>query len=179
MVKSKIVCLGWGSLIWDHRELKIKSEWFNDGPSLPVEFTRISNDQRVTLIIDRESKPIKTLWNQMIVNSLEEAKESLRAREGTIMNRIHHISANDDPNDDIQIAVRNWLVERELNSAIWTGLSYSAATNNLRPSIDFILEHIERLDTPERKVTFEYIKKAPEQIDTEYRKAMIDKFVFR
>jgi len=27
-----IVCLGWGSLIWDHRDLPIGGGWRNDGP---------------------------------------------------------------------------------------------------------------------------------------------------
>jgi len=46
---AKIIVLGWGSLIWDPRELKIKnSEWQKDGPNLPIEFARISQDGRLT-----------------------------------------------------------------------------------------------------------------------------------
>lgn len=40
----KIVVLGWGSLIWNPGDLKINSEWQKDGPTLPIEFARVSSD---------------------------------------------------------------------------------------------------------------------------------------
>ena len=49
----KIAVLGWGSLIWDPKELDANNEWNNDGPFLPIEFARISNNGRLTL--DRKS----------------------------------------------------------------------------------------------------------------------------
>ena len=60
----KIAILGWGSLIWSRRELKIdlkkgKRGWYKRGPFLPIEFARISEAkhgglymyERLTLVI--------------------------------------------------------------------------------------------------------------------------------
>ena len=48
----KIAILGWGSLIWNPRILKVAGDWTLDGPTLPIEFSRISDNDRLTLVID-------------------------------------------------------------------------------------------------------------------------------
>jgi hypothetical protein len=47
-----IAILGWGSLVWDQRVLPTESEWNSEGPRLPIEFSRVSQDGRLTLVID-------------------------------------------------------------------------------------------------------------------------------
>jgi len=39
---SHILILGWGSLIWSPGELKTVGDWSLDGPTLPIEFSRIA-----------------------------------------------------------------------------------------------------------------------------------------
>ena len=55
----KIACLGWGSLVWRPDNLLIRSEWFSDGPFLPIEFARRSQDGRLTLVIVEKAKPVR------------------------------------------------------------------------------------------------------------------------
>jgi hypothetical protein len=46
-----IAVIGWGSLIWCPGILRTKSRWHSDGPALPIEFARISGDNRLSLVI--------------------------------------------------------------------------------------------------------------------------------
>ena len=172
-LKMKIVCIGWGSLIWNPGELIIQNHWFEDGPMLPIEFTRISNDNRVTLIIDREAKSIKTLWALMTCDDLYKAKESLMKREGiSKIDRIHSAIQNETVKDKIESEIQKWLIEKGIDSAIWTGLSYSKKTKYKRPSIDCIISHLSNLTDGQKKDAENYIRKAPKQINTEYRKTI-------
>jgi len=169
----KISCIGWGSLIWKPDRLKIQNKWFEDGPLLPIEFTRISCDDRVTLIIDEKANPVRTIWALMKVKNLDEAIESLKERERTSKKRIHHVLSSDNPTEEIKKTIRFWLKEKELDAAIWTGLSYSKKTQNIRPNIDTIIDHLKNIiDYKTQKVAEEYIRKAPIQIDTEYRRVI-------
>lgn len=165
----KIACIGWGSLIWDPRELKIGNDWNDDGPMLPVEFTRISEDGRVTLIIDEYAKPVRTLWTLMTCKDFDEAKESLRKREGTNESFIHSVTQNKETTDEIKIIVQDWIKLKGFDSAIWTGLSYSKKIKG-RPSIEEVISHLTNLDENIKQSAKNYIKMAPRQINTEYRR---------
>ena len=54
---SFIIYLGWGSLLWDHSNLKLKSPWIPSSIKLPLEFSRISDKGagRLTLVIDKKN----------------------------------------------------------------------------------------------------------------------------
>lgn len=176
-MKQKIACIGWGSLIWRPERLKIQNHWYEDDPILPIEFTRISSDNRVTLIIDKEANPVRTLWTLMTCNDLDESKKSLFEREG-VKNEflIHSVNQNDKVTDEIQIVIQNWLKEKNIDSAIWTGFSFSVKTENERPSIEKIISHLNKIEHRENQLAEEYIRKAPRQIDTEYRREIEKEF---
>ena len=58
----KIGILVWGSLYWDPRNLNTTGEWFFDGPILPIEFSRISGGNRLTLVITPGFDNVTTLF---------------------------------------------------------------------------------------------------------------------
>ena len=67
----KFAVLGWGSLIWDPRELKIAAKFAPNGPLLPIEFCRVSKDGRFTYLAFRAPskfilRPLRHLKIQMI-----------------------------------------------------------------------------------------------------------------
>jgi hypothetical protein len=172
-----IACLGWGSLIWRPEALQILGKWFDDGPLLPIEFTRQSDNGRMTLIIDPIAKSVRTLWALMSVDSLPAAIKSLKEREGVKKdNLIHSANVNDEEGDNIRSTIINWMKFHQLDSAIWTGLSYSEKTDNQRPTIDYVLKHLRDANYEVRRIAEEYIRKAPKQIDTSYRRRIEQEF---
>ena len=48
----KSAVLAWGSLVWDPRDLQLAAEFAPNGPLLPIEFCRVSDDGRLTLVVD-------------------------------------------------------------------------------------------------------------------------------
>jgi len=173
--KIKIACIGWGSLIWNPENLACQNKWFEDGPLLPIEFTRISGNNRVTLIIDKNSSPVRTLWSLMLHSNLDDCINSLMTREGTTKENIHYTSANDTCEDKFESLIKKWLLEKHIDLAIWTGLSFSKKTNSKRPTVVEIIKHLEQLTGTERSIAEEYIRLAPRQIDTEYRREIENK----
>lgn len=166
----KIACLGWGSLIWKPESLLIQNKWFDDGVILPIEFSRQSDNGRMTLIIDEKALPVRTLWALMTTEDLSEAIASLKEREGTAKKNIHSVQATDSVAQGYRKSIVEWLISKQLEVAIWTGLSYSDHTNNERPKIDYVVDHLRKLEHNRKKVAEEYIRRAPKQIDTKYRR---------
>ena len=165
----KIACLGWGSLIWRAEKFPIKGEWFEDGPFVPVELTRQSNDGRITLVIDPISKPLRVLWAQMIPTDLNEAIIALQSREETTLKNIGHWEEGQKAPDDIP-KLPAWAQSHGLNAVIWTNLRQKFnKKNGCRPTIEEVLEYLKKLEGNELIEAKRYIEFAPRQINTLYR----------
>ena len=71
----KVAIIGYGSLVRNLKDLPVEMDIFNEnGPELPLEFSRISKDGRLTLVID-EKRGIqnKTFYTVSRQNNLEKA----------------------------------------------------------------------------------------------------------
>ena len=80
-----IACLGWGSLIWDQRELTTRGKWHEDGPMISVEFMRVSMDGRLTLVLaplEKAVPKVRSLCAVMDMSNLNDAIGALRCRQG-------------------------------------------------------------------------------------------------
>ena len=78
----RIAILGWGSLIWEPRELETIGGWQMGGPVLPIEFSRVSNDGRLTLVVDEKNGvDVPTRYILSSRTDMAGAIENLRVRE--------------------------------------------------------------------------------------------------
>lgn len=169
-----IACLGWGSLIWNPEALLIQRRWFSDGPILPVEFVRQSNDGRLTLVLHADAKPVRTLWALMDVNDLEDARHSLRSREGISEENIERIAylqvGSGEPSDTIRRTIGIWAASKHLDAVIWTNLGARFNNrNSVAPTAQEALNYLQSLDATTRDIAENYIRRAPPQIDTNFR----------
>lgn len=169
-----IACLGWGSLVWDARDLPIQRQWFTDGPLVKVEFMRQSRDNRITLVLHGSAEPVRSLWAFMTVRTLDEAKKALAAREGIPDKNIYkHVGCwlrgNADPPCIPEIGA--WAVSRGIEHVVWTALPPKFKGENGKcPSLEEVIEHLSGRTGPERDNAENYVRRAPKQIDTPYRR---------
>jgi hypothetical protein len=171
-----IACVGWGSLIWDKRDLDVDG-WRADGPVLPVEFARQSSDGRITLVIAPRCEPVTTLWSLFNTRDLAEARESLRQRE-----RIPRSSAGDliadwhrgeNPASEHDVTISAWAATRDFEAAVWTNLSPKFAGRDGRiPTENDVVAYLQALKSEARAAAEEYVRRAPRQINTAYRRAI-------
>jgi len=169
----KIACLGWGSLIWDPRELPIQRRWFEDGPFVPVEFTRQSSDGRITLVIEPCAAPVRVLWAVMLSPDLPSAREALRNREGITGNnwtsRIGSWQRGQGAPQPIP-ELAEWAQAHGVDAAVWTALGPRFNGQETAPSADQVIAYLRGLTGPKRENAERYVRCAPRQIDTEYRR---------
>jgi hypothetical protein len=169
----KIACLGWGSLIWDPRSLPIQREWFQDGPSAPIEFTRQSSDGRMTLVIDLRAAYVRLLWAMMLPSDLTTARKALRDREGiTRKDWSSDIGSwkGGDVAPDVIPELPAWADAHGLDAGIWTALKPKFNDKEISPSIQQVIAYLQSLTGTKRDKAEQYIRSAPRQIDTEYRR---------
>jgi hypothetical protein len=169
----QIAVIGWGSLISSPGILRLRSRWHRDGPSLPVEFARISGGNRLTLVIDLSSHTQQTLWASSASDELPQVRENLREREGTRLSLIHTASADGRFSEGIAESVKEsvsaWLRQNpHLSGCVWTGLTsnWGRERNCIYSPADAV-GYLRGLDdaAPAR----EYVQTTPSQIQTETR----------
>jgi len=167
---SLIACLGWGSLVWDARELPIQRAWFHDGPFAKLEFVRHSKGDRITIVLEPNALPVRTLWALMDSTDLNGAREALRKREGCNLEDIATWSKGEGC-PPLIVDVPQWANARGVESLVWTALpSKFNGTNGKTPTVEEVISHLSCLTGAARDNAERYIRFAPRQIDTNYRR---------
>ena len=185
---TKIAILAWGSLIWKPGVLKISGDWDRDGPVLPIEFSRISDNGRLTLVID-EKDGVDTVTRYAVSEfpELDAAIKNLQEREGAPnQNRIGFVDLPRDRTNDWAAKqhpnalrrIRVWAAQRKIEAVIWTAIGPRFLEKRGEPfSPDAALRYLKSLDEPTRAMALEYILKAPSEVRTSVRRKV--EFAFR
>ena len=177
----KIACLGWGSLIWNPNGLPVR-EWATDGPSLPVEFARQSENGRLTLVLLDQGQRVSMLYAAMKVPDLEAAVLGLATREGCAKRRIGYWASSVGVREAFAHAqdIGSWAQERSLDAVVWTALpARFGGIDGRMASAEEAISYLANLEGEKRQMAEEYVRKAPAQIRTPYRRLIEEKLGWR
>ncbi|MEH3023832.1 MAG: hypothetical protein PGN19_13980 [Pseudomonas oryzihabitans] len=177
----KIACLGWGSLIWKPAELPVASDWFADGPWLPIEFAREGDSGELATVLCDDVAEVRVLWAWLSVDDLDGAREALREREGVPAEQPECIGSwPKGPATDFQAAIGDWARGQGLDAVVWTALPpRSAGLNRRKPSPEAALTYLRTLDPERQAHARDYIRRTPVAIDTAYRRLIESTFNWR
>lgn len=164
----KIAILGWGSLIWQPKELALDKTfgWKNDGPTLPIEFARISKDGRLTLVITKNGTKVPVLYALSNYQNLDEVVLNLAIREGSGRKSIGYYDKSSDvfspATFGFKTNILEWINQMDFDAVIWSDLSEKLESKNP-------VEYLKTLTGHKYTLAEEYIRRTPVQIKTDLR----------
>lgn len=182
----KIAILGWGSLIWQPKDLKFDENigWKENGSVLPIEFARISKDGRLTLVITPNGTEVPTLYSVSSFDSLDLAVLNLAVREGSGRMSIGSYNKSKDEFSPIDFLfkenIKNWIQTTDFDAVIWTNLPENWEIRNEEKVViktidpNNRIEYLQNLKGYQSALAEEYIRNTPKQIATSYRKQIIE-----
>lgn len=183
----RIAILGWGSLIWDQRDLPISGDWERGGPVLPIEFSRISTRGEragcLTLVINEQhGVKVTTRFALSPRTKLDQAIADLRIREGTSSDSIGYVNLVSDTvrvytrqqHPNACSAIKAWAQAQRWDAVVWTALPSNFDTEKKNPfSVDAAIQHLNGLVEPAKSHALAYLQKAPLEVVTPVRTAAI------
>ena len=180
----KIAIIAWGSLVYDPRTLKIIGDWNNNGPILNIEFSRVSKDGRLTLVVDLDNgEEVKTYFAQSKRDDLGDAIADLRDREGTIRKWIGFFDLSNNINSkaeffdqvDVFAKIQNWCRNQKFDAAVWTALPPQFEDQTKKEfSVDNAVNYLKNLPKSVKENALKYISKAPQEIVTPLRRKIVE-----
>jgi hypothetical protein len=175
----KTAIIGWGSLVWNLKGLGIVGDWINQGPKLKIEFSRLSKDGRLTLVIDpNDGVEVSTYFSRSIRTDLGDVIADLRDREGTVRKRIGFVdvkngeSSKSEFSDHVDVFdnIGKWCEFHSFDAAVWTALPPQFKEQTNRDfNVENAIAYLRGLPLSARKNALEYIRKAPNEVMTPLR----------
>lgn len=187
--EDRCSCLG--SLLWEPGTLTVVIDWEPDGPSLPLEFSRVSSSRAgaLTLIIDPQHGAANlTYFAVSAQQELEAAIEKLRKREGTLREDVGYVDckrgrSQGRTRSNAPEIIGHWAEQHHLDAVIWTDLSSNFAHESKAqfsdiddPTMPFTIDnaqhYLHRLKPAGAVKARQYLKNAPPNVQTALRAQM-------
>lgn len=181
----RIAILGWGSLLWDTQSAfddQHEDEWCCDGPSLKIEYSRVSQTRKsaLTLVLDtKNGKACRVAYTLSKRQNPNDAINDVRCREGTTLNNIGFYFADNTRQQAREKQtlenIRKWASEKNIDVVIWTDLKSNFQEKSIcrKPfSIEAALCHIRALDTEGMAMAKNYVLLSPSFVNTPLREAL-------
>lgn len=177
--KLRIAILGWGSLIWDKDEFFYAwiEKWRDDGPSLPIEFSRISSSRNgaLTLVIDENcGRNNVASYAFSKRKDPQDAFADLRCREKTNNRNIGYVNLTDgeikSKSQSVANTIKSWAEQKKLGAVVWTDLSSNFYDKQKAQfSIQAAAAYLKTLEEKGMYEAWQYIVKAPSKLDSGLR----------
>ena len=185
----KIAVIAWGSLVWAPRTLQATAEFAPNGPLLPIEFCRVSDDGRLTLVIDETFGAVcSTHSAPSALQDLDAAIENLRVREAmTHARQVGFVEVASGKQSDVAAqrhpdavaTIAAWALSSGYDAAIWTALAsnFDEPDKGGEPfSVSAAIAYLERVknrDAATFDLALDYIRRAPSQVETPVREDVV------
>jgi hypothetical protein len=177
--------LGWGSLIWHKDDIfdRTHGEWKLNGPSLALEFSRISQTEPrrgfLTLVIDPNNGTLTNVAYCLSTRTtVAEAVNDLQERErmpsernvgcidlDTGLSRCRHQQTAE--------SIAAWAGEAKVRAVVWTDLASNFAERKRTAfSVEAAIAHLGGLDSAHKAGAVEYLRNAPSFVQTPLRSAL-------
>lgn len=168
----RIACLGWGSLVWKPVPLPVMGGWHEDGPEVPIEFSRVGDGGELATAICVNAPLSTVLWSLLDVDSVAHACAALQDREKIPADRVDGIGSL-IRHDSATGPLGAWAAARGIDAVIWTALPPRFRGVESRvASAGEVIEYLTGLTGDVRAHARDYIQQMPQQIDTPYRRAI-------
>jgi hypothetical protein len=182
---KKIAVLGWGSLVWEPGGLNAAPKFASNGPLLPIEFCRVSDDGRLTLVIDETYGALCATYSApSAIQDLDAAIDNLRLREGMPNARgIGFVETASGKQSDIALqrhpeavaTIAAWATSNSYDAVIWTALAsnFDEPDKGGEPfSVTAAIRYLETLegrDAAKFAWALAYVRNAPPEVQTPVR----------
>ncbi len=175
MTTEFIAILGWGSLLWEGgEEFNAQHEpWQFDGPSLKIEFSRVSKSRlgALTLVIDPDNRALSIVaYCLSRRREIDSVISDLRKREAARIRDIGYFCANGTSrfhNKPSFEAISVWATTKGVSGVVWTDLESNFSEKAGKTfSVEAALAYLSGLEGEAKAKAEEYLQKAPDFVQT-------------